>query len=79
MKRKKQGTVDLERLNNSISKDNLPSEELRNLIIEDINRVLNSYLVYQKEDISYRFYDNSGVQELNITLKYRHFKDINML
>ena len=79
MKRKKQSDVSFERLNKSMTKENLPDEGLENLLLSDIKRLLNCYFVYQNDDLRYLFTNNLGSQEFSITLKYRRFKDIKIL
>ncbi|MBQ4072387.1 MAG: hypothetical protein IJD50_01515 [Clostridia bacterium] len=79
MKRKKQSDVSFERLNKSMTKENLPDEGLENLLLSDIKRLLNCYFVYQNDDLRYLFSNNLGSQEFSITLKYRRFKDIKIL
>lgn len=79
MKRKKQSDVSFERLNKSMTKENLPDEGLENLLLSDIKRLLNCYFVYQNDDLRYLFSNNLGSQEFSITVKYRRFKDIKIL
>lgn len=79
MKRKKQSDISFERLNKSMTKENLPDEGLENLLLSDIKRLLNCYFIYQNDDLRYLFSNNLGSQEFSITLKYRRFKDIKIL
>lgn len=79
MKKKKQGDLNYERLNKTMLKENRPNEDLENMMINDIKRVLDSYFVFHNDDLKCLFAENCGCSELTISLKYRQFKDIKIL
>ncbi len=79
MKKEKQGSVTYDRLNKTIGQDIRPSEAIEKMLINDIERVLKSYFIYQNEDFKSLFIDNGVNQEFTITLKYSRFKEIKVL
>ncbi|MBQ8178179.1 MAG: hypothetical protein IJ033_03200 [Clostridia bacterium] len=79
MKKEKQGNVTYERLNKSIGQDIRPSEAVEKMLINDIERVLKSYFIYQTDDFKSLFIDNGVNQEFTFTLKYSRFKDVKVL
>ena len=79
MKRKNQSEIVKERIIKSISKEAVISEPFENMLINDLEKVLKSYFVYQKGELRIQFSNNGVAQELNITLSYQRFKDIKVL
>lgn len=79
MKKEKQGSVAYERLNKSLGQEARPSEAVEKMLINDIERVLKSYFIYQNEDFKSLFIDNGATQEFSINLKYSRFKEIKVL
>lgn len=79
MKKKKQSEISYERLSRAVSKENAVSKDLELMLVNDIKRLFNSYLVYQNEDIRFLFSESLGNREITITIKYRNFKDVKIL
>lgn len=79
MKRKNQSEIVKERIIKSISKETVIPESFESMLINDLEKVLRSYFVYQNSEFRTQFIDNGITQELNITLNYQRFKDIKVL
>lgn len=79
MKRKNQSEIVKERIIKSISKETVIPESFESMLINDLEKVLRSYFVYQNSEFRTQFIDNGVTQELNITLSYQRFKDIKVL
>lgn len=79
MKRKNQSEIVKDRIIKSISKETIISESFENMLINDLEKVLKSYFVYQNGELRIQFSNNGVTQELNITLSYQRFKDIKVL
>lgn len=79
MKRKNQSEIVKERIIKSISKETVIPESFESMLINDLEKVLRSYFVYQNSEFRTQFIDNGVTQELNITLNYQRFKDIKVL
>ncbi len=79
MKRKKQSDIVKDRIIKSISKETVIPESFENMLINDLEKVLKSYFVYQNGALRTRFIENCTTQELSITLNYQRFKDIKVL
>ena len=79
MKRKNQSEIVKERIIKSISKETVIPEFFESMLINDLEKVLRSYFVYQNSEFRTQFIDNGITQELNITLNYQRFKDIKVL
>ena len=79
VKKKRQSEISYERLSRVVNKENAISEGLEAMLINDVKRLLNSYLVYQNDDLRFLFRENLGDREITITVKYRNFKDVKIL
>ena len=79
MKRKNQSEIVKDRIIKSISKEAVIPESFENMLINDLEKVLKSYFVYQNGELRIQFSNNGVTQELNITLSYQRFKDIKVL
>ena len=79
MKRKNQSEIVKDRIIKSISKETIISESFEDMLINDLEKVLKSYFVYQNGEFRIQFSNNGVTQELNITLSYQRFKDIKVL
>lgn len=79
VKKKKQSELSYERLSRVVAKENALSEGLESMLVNDIKRLFNSYLVYQNDDLRFLFSENIGCREISITVKYRNFKNVKIL
>ena len=79
MKKKNQSEIVKERFTKSVNMEQKISEPIETMLINDIERVLKSYFVYQKNSFRTQFTEDDANKEFNLTLQYQRVKDIKVL
>ena len=79
MKKKNQSEIVKERFTKSVNMEQKISEPIETMLINDIERVLKSYFVYQKNSFRTHFTEDDANKEFNLTLQYQRVKDIKVL